>query len=152
MEQNSEIFGLQVDPVIKSYLAETAKWGRFLSILGFILCGLIVLIGIFAGSIFSMFGSATIGGESPIGASGFASVMVVLYILIALLYFFPCLYLFRFSNKMKTALYGNSQEDLTESFQNLKSLFKFVGILTIIILAIYALIFFIGILGVASSR
>jgi len=39
-----------------------------------------------------------------------------------------------------------NQESLEESFQNLKSLFKFYGIFTIIILSFYILVFAIAIL------
>ena len=52
---------------------------------------------------------------------------------------------------MKIALHGNAQEQLNLSFQNLKSLFKYVGVITIIILALYGLILVLGILGLAAG-
>lgn len=48
---------------------------------------------------------------------------------------------------MKTALNGNEQTDLTLSFQNLKVLFRYAGILTLIMLAIYRIIFLVIILA-----
>jgi len=45
--------------------------------------------------------------------------------------------MFRFANQMKTALYGNDQEDLNASFQNLKKYFRYVGIITIISLGMW---------------
>jgi uncharacterized membrane protein (DUF485 family) len=66
------------------------------------------------------------------------------------LYFFPCLFLFRFASKMKHALAANDQAQLNTSFQNLKSLFRFVGILTIIFLAFYAIAIVFGLLGAAA--
>jgi hypothetical protein len=65
------------------------------------------------------------------------------------LLFFPCLYLNKFSVKMKTALNSINQEDFEDSFKNLKSLFKFYGILSIILLSFYALVFLIVMLTVA---
>ncbi|MGZ3959608.1 MAG: hypothetical protein ACXVBT_17095, partial [Flavisolibacter sp.] len=53
-EQSTELFSLQIDSMTKTHLAETARWGRFLAIVGFIMCGLIVLGGIAFGSFFSM--------------------------------------------------------------------------------------------------
>ena len=61
----------------KGYINETRKWAKFLAILGFIGSGLIAIMAVFAGSMFS-----TIWG----GASFMIS---ILYLLMALLYFFP---------------------------------------------------------------
>jgi hypothetical protein len=71
------------------------------------------------------------------------------YIVLAVIYFFPCLFLYRFSTKMKTALNGNEQTDLTLSFQNLKSLFRYIGVITVIILAIYLIAILFIVLGAA---
>ena len=49
MEQShsQELFSLQIDPLTKSHLWETARWAKFLSIVGFVLCGLILIGGLF---------------------------------------------------------------------------------------------------------
>ncbi|MES1219129.1 MAG: hypothetical protein ABUT20_26725, partial [Bacteroidota bacterium] len=59
MEQNQEssLFGLTIDQESKSHLSEAARWARFLAIVGFVICGLIVILGIFFGSIFSSMSS-----------------------------------------------------------------------------------------------
>ncbi len=157
MEQNQDtsIFGINVDQAGKAHLADAAKWGRFLAIFGFIICGLVVLIGIFFGSFFSMLTSqyssnpySGLPGGSGMGGAMGAS-MAVLYVLIALIYFFPCLYLFRFATKMKTALATNDQALLTASFQNLKASLRFIGILTIVMISFWVLALIVGLLGVA---
>jgi hypothetical protein len=51
--------------------------------------------------------------------------------------FFPLLYMLRFANQMRTALDGNDQEKLNESFQNLKRYFRYFGIITIIGMGIW---------------
>lgn len=133
-QQTSNLFDLQVDQQTHIYLNETARWGKFLSIVGFVMCGIIVLLAFFAGSILG-----AIGGQfGMMGAMGGAG-LTVMYLLIALLYFFPCLYLYNFSTKMKAALTTNDQLLLNTSFGNLKSCLKYWGILTIIILCFYAL-------------
>ena len=154
MEENqTQLFSLTIDPLIKSHLSETARWGKFLAILGFILCALIVIVGIFFGT---FLGSLMGRTENPYGSVGYSSsfgaVAAVAYIFFAVVYFFPCLFLFRFSTKMKTALNANEQTDLTLAFQNLKSLFRYVGIITVILLGIYLIIFLIAILGAAFVR
>ncbi|MBX2871152.1 MAG: DUF5362 domain-containing protein [Saprospiraceae bacterium] len=134
--------GSTLNSEIKSYLAETAKWGYFLSIVGFIGIGFMVLAGLFMGSFMSTLG---------LGAAGMGlinpAIFTVIYLLMAALYFFPVLYLFKFSTKMKVALRSDNEAELTTSFQNLKSLYKFMGILTAIILGLYALIFVFGMIG-----
>ena len=72
-------------------------------------------------------------------AAGIAGSVFIL--LMVLLYFFPCLYLFRFATRMQTALRTNDQQQLVSSFANLKSTFKYLGIVTIIFIAFYALMF-----------
>ena len=134
MEQGSvNLFDPQIDQQTHAYLYETARWGKFLAIIGFIFCGLFAAIAIFAGSYITSsmqsFGSSALSG----------SMVTVIYILIALLWFFPCLHLFHFANKMKLALTGNDQEMLNTSFKNLKGCFKFMGIITIIVLSFYAI-------------
>ena len=81
--------------------------------------------------------------------SGMKVGMTIVYLLIALLLFFPCLYLYKFSVKMQSAVKVVSQENFDESLMNLKSMFKFYGIFTIIILSFYTLVFIIVILAAA---
>ena len=142
-DQSTSLFGLNIDPSSKAHLNEAAKWAKFLAIMGFIVCGLIVLIGIFAGSIFSRMSSYR-SFDTEVNTSSFAAAAAVIYILIAVLYFFPCLFLFRFAVKMKTALMSDDQNTLNTSFQNLKKTFRYVGVLTIIVLSFYILALIIG--------
>lgn len=149
-ENQSQIFSLTIDPVIKSHLSETARWGKFLSILGFIVCVLIVLVGLFFGTLFSsLVNRSEVSYEGNISTGSLGAMAAVVYIIIAVVYFFPCLFLYRFSTKMKTALNGNEQTDLTLAFQNLKSLFRYVGVITVILLAIYLIIIVFALLGAA---
>lgn len=151
-EQNTSLFGLSIDLTTKSHLSEAARWARFLAIVGFIVCGLIVLLGVFAGSILSTMMGRYGGSEfRNAGMEGLGPVISVMYICFALLYFIPCLFLFRFANYAKAAIATDQQETLNKSFQNLKAMFRFVGILTIIVLCIYAIGLLAVILGGAAS-
>jgi hypothetical protein len=136
---DQHLFELQVDQQSISYLGETARWAKFLSIVGFVLCGLMIVFALFAGSILTTF--AKLGSRDALTNSmGMGGAFIsMIYIVIALLYFFPCLYLFNFSGKMQAALRNNDQTHLNASFANLKSCFKFVGILTIVFLSFYLL-------------
>ena len=135
MEQNeSSLFDLQLDPVSQSYLSETSKWGKFLAIIGFIGCGLLIIIAIFMGTTIAGL-SSQFGGSN--GISGGA--ITFIYIALAALYFFPCYYLYNFSVKMQAALRSNDQQALQSALANQKSCYKFVGILTIIVMSLYLL-------------
>ena len=47
MEQtDSSIFKLEIDPIVRTHLSETASWARFLAIFGMIMCARMVLLGI----------------------------------------------------------------------------------------------------------
>lgn len=136
-ENDKSLFGLTVEAQSRSFLTETAKWGKFLAIIGFIGCVFILLAGVFVATqadevnrSFNRYGNSNSLFELGPAAA-------VFYIAIAVLYFFPCLYLLRFSNHMKEAMATDDQTKLTIAFQNLKSMFKFFGIFTIIIIALY---------------
>ena len=145
--QESSLFGFGIDQSSRAHLAEAAKWAKFLAIVGFVMCGLIIVLSFFIGSLFST--SMSRYGDSAAFGSGFGIIMTIVYLSFGVLYFFPCLFLFRFANNMIVALNSNEQITLNRSFQNLKIMFRYVGILTIIVLALYIIAFVFGILGAA---
>jgi hypothetical protein len=132
IDMNNESTGsLSITSAAASYLKETAGWGKFLAIVGFVCTGLMVIAGFFVGSMM-----ASMGQENPFG-----SYFGVIYVALGVLYFFPALYLFKYYDKMKKALATKNTEELTAAFENEKSMFKFMGILMIILLGSYALVF-----------
>lgn len=145
----SNTFPLQIDNSNIPYLSEAARWGKFLSILGFIFITIMLIVGLlalFSGGSFTSSELDTEFQDMQLPPS-IAGVIIGIYILIvAILYFFPCLYLYNFSSKMQAALKNNDQVNLNVSFKNLKSLFKFWGVLTIIILSIWILALLFGVL------
>lgn len=136
-KNNQENFML-INQEIKTSLLESARWGKFLAIVGYILVGFLILAGFLIMLGFSFAGRFS-GTRFPMGIAGF------LYIVMAILYFFPVNYLYNFSDQIKKGLESNNQQSVTSGFTHLKSMFKFIGILTIVILAVYALILLIAI-------
>jgi hypothetical protein len=125
---------LSVTTSSKDFLLLASKWANFLAILSFIGIGLMVLGGLIVtivGTTFSSFQTSA----APMGLFG------LIYLLLALLYFFPTLYLFNFSQNIKKALVDSSQQNLDLGFENLKSLFKFIGIFSIVTISLYILLF-----------
>ena len=67
--------------------------------------------------------------------------------------FFPLFFLLQFAGKMRTALAANEQDGLNEAFLNLKKYFRYLGIIVIIVLVLYACIFIVAIIsGGLGSR
>jgi hypothetical protein len=72
---------------------------------------------------------------SPFGAiKGFVS---IIYLVFAIIYLFPIYYLYKYADSTKKALNSGNTQLLTKAFSNLKSHHKFLGIASIIIIALY---------------
>ena len=125
---------LQINSVTENHLMDIAKWGKFLSIVGFIFCAVMVIVAFVVGNYMG-----NLSGYSSAYSSGVSTGVTIFYLVIAIIMFFPCLFLYKFSVKMQQALRSVSQEVFEMSFQNLKAMFKFQGILAIIVLAIWIL-------------
>ena len=145
-----ESFELQFTKQAQDYYHQTAKWATFLSIIGFIATGLMV---IFALVMFAIGGAmASTMANNPMAGMFSGGMLGGFYLLFAIINFFPALYMFRFASKAKAALSENSTATLTESFENLKSYYKFTGLAVIIMISIYILFFFgLIIAGVSSA-
>ena len=140
-QTNTEINkqSIEIDHEGLAHLFETRKWTMFLSILGFIFIGLMMLL-----SFVMLF----------IGPKGFSSGVLVFFMMLILIgvYFFPIYYLFKFSELSKVALANSDSRMMSNALLYLKKHYRFMGIIAIVIVAIYALIFlFAAIAGTMSS-
>lgn len=143
MESQTPLFSFSIDQTAAMYLSETGRWSRFLSVIGFIFIALIALGGILGatilGSMGGMYGTAMPGGMGV--------AMAFMYLLIAALYLYPTIALYRFGKLIRPALHNQDQQLFNEAIRHLRNVFKFMGILTLIVLGLYALIFLFAILG-----
>ena len=121
----------------KDFLIEITRWCFFFAVLGFVSIAFLVvgaiLIGILGTPILDQ-----LAGQQ--GIPSLSIPLAITYLISAALSFFPVLYLFKFSKKMKLALAAKSDELLADAFAMLKSHFKFMGVLTIIVISLYALL------------
>ena len=74
-----------------------------------------------------------------------------MYLVIALVYFFPIYYLFQFSSKMKKAFKENDNDLINSSFEHLKSHYKFIGIVSLVFVVLYVLIILFSVLAGAIA-
>lgn len=86
--------------------------------------------------------SYTIRGLLPIEqSSGFSSVAYAFtYLILALIYFIPLLYLYQFAVNTQRAIHKQQPHELTHAFSRLKSFYQYLGILTIICIAFYVVV------------
>lgn len=126
-----------------NWLYDSARWAKFIAIIGFIFVAFFIVIAIFMGPVLSYLNEDIgISTVNPLLSSGF---FPVFYLILSAIYFFPVYFLFKFSDGVIRAYKADDEEGLNTSFQFLKKHFKFIGILLIIVLAIYVLAFAVGI-------
>lgn len=142
---NNDIFGMEVDDHARVTFLEMARWTKFLAILGFIFLGLMVLAGLVIG-IFIGSNPALSGQFGPLGAIGGIGI-VLLYVLIASIMFYPAYALFKYSTVIKNALSTNNKQQFNEAVNHLKNVFRFYGIFTIIMLGLYGVAMIFGAFG-----
>lgn len=126
LDNNLGSMSNELESRTREYLTTAGKWGKFLAILGFIGCGLILIIAMI--------------GLSMARSTNMPWVILI-YIAIAILYYLPSLYLYRFSAAAIDTGQTGSSTDLEEAMLNLKKFLKFVGIFVIFIISIYIIIF-----------
>lgn len=116
---------LTITENIRQYWTESRKWAMFFAVLGFVYLGFLVL---------SVFGMSTMGNGGV-----FAGVFMLL--IAGGIIFVPTWLIFQFSQNLKKGLETESIAALGLSFTSLRRLYQFAGILMIVILAFYAIMF-----------
>lgn len=138
--------GLILSEDAQYYLLIAGKWARFLGIMGFIGTAFVAIMALFMGAFMS-----AMSQFSPAARAGFPTgLFSVIYIIIAVFYFFASMYLYQFGVKVKEGVNFGSAEYVTDGLGKLKSLFKLLGITTIVVLSLYILII-IGVVIFASQ-
>lgn len=132
--KTDSIFEFGIDDVAQSHMMETARWGKFLAIVGFIFLGLVILFGLF-----SIAGASSLSRAFG-GSASIASIFII-YIIVAGIYFYPTFALLKFSRMMKPALAHRNQQMFNDALGYLKNMFRYIGIVVLIMLVIYGLSF-----------
>ncbi len=134
---------LRITDQIKTNLRETAKWARFLAIVGFVNIGLVVIAAIWMLSMTSSLPTDEVFPQAD-AFGGIFHYIAYFYLIICIILFFPTLYLYRFGTITLKSLDNDAQFDFETGITNLKSFFKFIGIMTAIFLGLYAFLLLMG--------
>lgn len=143
--------GLQVTRNMKVNWLSTAKWAMFLTVITFIYLGFAVLamfvVMPMMGTALAMSGQSELAGM--IESAGAAFIIFALAVLGVM--FMITLFQLRFSTGIQRAMQYDSQESFESAWRNLRNYFRWNGIITIAIIAIYVIaLIFLG--SMAASR
>ena len=131
MEEKTQ--SLEVSESVKTSLEKMVYWSKFLAIVGYVFCALILL-----GAVAIALTDYSIGYYNT-------KVIAIFYIIMGAMYYYPTNCLFIFAKNTKSALVSNNQDELNSGLSKLTSFFTFFGILTAVILGLYGIIILLGI-------
>lgn len=129
--------GMVVNEKMKADLLTSAKWAKFLCIF---LC-IILAFMVIAAIPMLVTGNPTSSFIFPAKLRGF------IFLLIAAFYIYPIMKGFQFANGVKAACLSNDENELARGFGAMRSWFTYMGVIAIIFLVLYALMFLIGIIA-----
>jgi hypothetical protein len=110
-------------------LKKTRPWVLFLGILGFIACGLLAVVGVIMTAM-----------AFVVETKGVPPWLGLVYLPLAGLYVAPSVYMTRYASAIGTFLRSPSGEGLGNALKQQKSFWRFVGILTLVLMVIYAIV------------
>jgi hypothetical protein len=131
---------------IYDVLGRTKPWVRLMAVLGFIGAGFMLLGGVFmllGGGIMAAAASSGHGSSGAMGAlpfAGFQVVLAIFYLAIGALYLFPSLKLWKYGTWIGQMLLSRAVTDLEEALEQQRSFWKFLGIMALAIMALYAVL------------
>ena len=129
-----------ITPEVMNSLRGTRPWVIFLAILGFLFAALMGFAGL------AMMASDGFGGSLP-------ATFGLIYILLAVFYLFPSIYLIRYGGAIGTLLGGGGVPALERALGQQRSFWRLVGIMAVLVIGLYVLgILLVVVVGVSGLR
>ena len=128
-----ETTGMKISEAMKADLLSSAKWAKFLCILGCIGVAFMLIAGLAV----MLLGNKLMAAANLYGMQGIVGIG---YIITAGLMIYPLMKGFQFANGTKAACLTNNEAELARGFAGMKGYLQFVGILAVIVLVIYGLL------------
>lgn len=130
--------GSAVSQGVVAQLAGTKPWVRFISVLMFLGAGLMLILGLVMVVMGSAIASAS---NNQMFAGGMGVVLAAVYIVMAAFYIYPALKLWKYANSIGALMSSGSVLDLETALSQQRSFWKFIGIIFLVFVSLYALIF-----------
>jgi len=127
--EEAKNFDVSLSETSNDYLKKTAPWMKFVSIVGFIMCGIMVI----AGFVMMLNSGNTFSGSNIGIGAGF------LYLVGAVIFFIINRFLFLYANGVNKVYKLNDYDALETAFKMQKNFWKIVGIFFIIYISLIAI-------------
>lgn len=146
-KQASRPTDLSVTENMISALKQTRPWVLFLSILGFIGAGFMVLAGLMMLVLGVVGSSIGTGGDGmPVAASIGMSAM---YIVMAAVYVIPCIFLIKYAIAIRRIGLGGA-EAIEDALVRQKNFWRNLGIMVLVLLGLYFLAAIVGVIAAVA--
>jgi hypothetical protein len=119
------------------YLGETKPWVRFMSVMIFIGAGFMVIAAL---AMFALMSAGGAAGDNPLAGVIGGSVAALVYLALALLYVAPGVFLSRYAGAIGRLAKDKSVGTLEDALQHQRSFWRYVGILTLVSVALSVLV------------
>lgn len=140
--QTDPLANVPVTPLMIEHLRATKPWVRLISVIMFISVGLM-----FLGGLLMLFMPSTPGMRGV----GFGPFLAIFYFVFGVLYIFPAYFLHQYASSINDLVQGGGDTAMENALGSQKSFWRFVGILTLVIICIYVLVILLAILGAMSA-
>lgn len=132
-------------------LQKTKPWVRFMSVMMFIGAGFMVLAGLFMGL---AGGASAMSGDNKALGAGLGVGIAAAYSLLAILYIFPALKLWKYADRIRDLMSSRQVLDLEKALNEQRAFWKFVGVMMIVVFVLYfvAAIVMVGVVGVSAAK
>jgi hypothetical protein len=140
----------ELQATILEAMRQTKPWVTFLSILGFVGAGFLVL----AGFLMSVVGAVGDAFDQD-AFRGFGALVGVAYLLLGALYVVPSVLLWRYAASIGRLLQTAAMDQLAEAIVCQKSFWRFAGISAAVVIALYLVVIFVAVVAAfvaAASR
>jgi len=131
MENPSEETKNSLNAGILNNLNATWKWTMFLSVLGFIFLGSVVLMSLLTTTFLTLFKPE----DTPLGMP--ESIILAASAVVVITGFFSVVFLFRFSRHTRNHIQNTGSDELAKAFRNLRFFFTCIGIMALLIISSY---------------
>lgn len=127
-----------ITPAMIQSISGLGPWTRFLAIMGFISVGFMLIVSAF------LLVAGIVGGSitrDP-GGAVVSIMMTVMYVIMAVVYIFPALYLWQIAGAVVRIKNGAVREGMETALEKHRKFWKFAGILVIVFLVLYPIMMF----------
>lgn len=148
METNRNLLDapMGIDDMGAFELKDSARWAKFIGIVGMVISVILAIFGLFAGALMSRMAMPTEPGSAEV-LTIMKGAMSVVYFVMGAIMFLIYFQAYRYGSRMANALNTGDQVVLNSSFKSLKMFFKIQGIIFAIYLGFLALALIFGIIG-----